>query len=122
MGEGVRGYFAEAKIAGFAQASLYVNSANRPVFDRFGRQIGELPVAGRSDSPEKWIYARPIFERSPTIPSSSRVVGILLVHSSADDADSLFKTAEFQHQVDSIAIEVSPYLDAIQVLMCEEKL
>jgi len=122
MGEGVGGYFAEAKIAGFAQASLNVNSANRPVFDRFGRQIGELPVAGRANSPEKWIYVRPIFESSTTTPWSSRVVGILLVHSSADDADSLFKTEEFHHMVDSIATEVSPYLDAIQVLTGEEKL
>ena len=50
------------------------------------------------------------------------MVGIINVHSSADDADSLFKTAEFQQQVDSIATEVSPYLDAIQVLVGEEKL
>jgi len=120
-GEGVRGYFAEAKIAGFAKASLYANSANRPVFDRFGRQIGELPVAGRANSPEKWIYARPIFEGSTTTPWSSRVVGILLVHSSADDADGLFKTEEFHHMVDSIATEVSPYLDALQMLMAKDK-
>jgi len=33
----------------------------------------------------------------------------------------LFKTQEFQQQVDYIATEVSPYLDAIQVLMGEEK-
>ncbi len=49
------------------------------------------------------------------------MVGILSVNSSADDADSLFKTVEFQQQVDSIATEVSPYLDAIQVLTGEEK-
>ncbi len=42
--------------------------------------------------------------------------------SSADDADSLFKTVEFQQQVDSIASDVSPYLDALKVLMYEEKL
>ena len=70
----------------------------------------------------KWRYYRPIFEKSAANPWSTRVVGIINIHSSADDADSLFKTAEFQQQVDSIATEVSPYLDAIRVLTGEEKL
>ena len=70
----------------------------------------------------KWIYYRPIFEKSAANPWSDRVVGLINVHSTADDADSLFKTEEFQQQVDSIATEVSPYLDAIQVLVGEEKL
>jgi len=55
-------------------------------------------------------------------PWSNRVVGVFEVFASADDADSLFKTEEFQQQVDAIASEVSPYLDAIQVLVGEEKL
>ncbi len=42
--------------------------------------------------------------------------------SSADDADSLFKSVKFQQMVDSVANEASPYLDAIQVLTGEEKL
>ncbi len=104
------------------QSSRHSNSANRPVFDRFGKQIHEVPVRGNPASTEKWSYYKPIFERSTTTPWSSRVVGILLVHSSADDADSLFKTEEFHDMVDSLAIEVSPYLDAIQVLTGEEKL
>ena len=66
MGERLRGYFAEAKIAGFTQASININSANRPVFDRFGRQIGEMPVSRNPGSADKWVYARPIFERSTT--------------------------------------------------------
>jgi hypothetical protein len=70
----------------------------------------------------QWIYYRPIFEKSTANPWSDRVVGIINVQSPADDADSVFKTAEFQQQVDSIASEVSPYLDAIQVLTGEEKL
>ncbi len=45
-----------------------------------------------------------------------------MVHSSDDEADSLFKTVEFHNMIDSIATEVSPYLDAIQVLTGEEKL
>jgi len=69
----------------------------------------------------KWRYFRPIFEKSAANPWSTRVVGIIDVNASADDADSLFKTEEFQQQVDSIATEVSPYLDAIQVLTGEEK-
>ncbi len=122
LGEGVQGYFAEAKIAGFAQASLHTNSANRPVFDRFGRQIGELPVSRNPAAVGKWNYVKPIFEKSTTNPWSSRVVGTLMVHSSADEADSLFKTVEFHNMIDTIASEVSPYLDAIQVLAGEEKL
>jgi len=70
----------------------------------------------------KWLYCRPIFEKSTATPWSNRVVGLFIMMSPADDADSLFKTAEFQQQVDAIASEVSPYLDAIQVLMGEEKL
>jgi len=70
----------------------------------------------------KWRYYRPIFEKSTANPWSDRVVGVINVNSTADDADNLFKTAEFQQQVDAIASEVSPYLDAIQVLTGEEKL
>jgi len=122
LGEGVQGYFAEAKTAGFAQTTRNSKSANRPVFDRFGKQIGEIPVSRNAATAGRWMYVRPIFERSTTNPWSSRVVGTLVVHSSADEADSLFKTEEFHDMADSIASEVSPYLDAIQVLMGEEKL
>ena len=68
---------------------------------------------------ERWIYCRPIFEKSTATPWSGRIVGTLMVHSSADEADSLFKAEEFHDMVDSIVTEVSPYLDAIQVLMGE---
>ena len=120
-GEGITGFLCERKLAGFGQTSRHSNSANRLVLDQFGKQIGE--TASRSaGSAEKWVYCRPIFERSMTTLLSSRVVGSLIVHSSADDADSLFTTEEFHNMVDSIATEVSPYLDAIQVLMGEEKL
>jgi len=63
----------------------------------------------------------PFFEKSAANPWSNRVVGLFVVYAHADDADSLFKTAKFQQQVDAIASEVSPYLDAIQVLVGEEK-
>jgi len=121
IGEGLQGYLAEAKIAGFAQTSLHSNSANRPVFDRFGKQIGEIPVARIARSAGKWTYTRPIFDRLTTTPWSSRVIGTFLVHSSVEEADSLFKTEEFHDMVDSVATKVSPYLDAIQVLTGEEK-
>ena len=129
FGEGVRGYFAERKVAGHARPCRFdqPTEGNRTVFDRDGQVLGQVPV--RRDSITwntsvrvKWMYYRPNFEKSAANPWSDRVVGILMVHSSADDADSLFKTAEFQQQVDSIATEVSPYLDAIQVLVGEEKL
>jgi hypothetical protein len=120
IAEGLEGYVAKEKVAGFAQASRHVNSANRPVFDRFGKQIGEILVARTPTADAKWTYIRPIFERSTTTPWSGRVVGTLILHSSADDADSLFKTEEFHNMVDSVSREVSPYLDAIQVLMGEE--
>ncbi len=129
LGEGLRGFFTERKIAGYARTSGSVqpNEGNRPVFDRAGRALGEVPLAGgaitrNTPTEAKWFYFRPIFEKSEANPWSDHMVGIINVHSSADDGDSLFKTAEFQQQVDAIATEVSPYLDAIQVLTGEEKL
>jgi len=131
VGIGVRGYIAERKIAGYVRNfSLELpEESNRQVqvFDRTGRVLREVPVRrnpGILGTPVdiKWRYHKPIFEKSTANPWSDRVVGLLNVHSTADDADSLFKTAEFQQQVDSIATEVSPYLDAIQVLVGEEKL
>jgi len=131
LGEGLRGFFAECRVAGYARPSgggvVQPKEGNRPVFDRAGRVLGEFPPARGAitlNTPveTKWMFWRPIFEKSAANPWSDRVVGMITVHSSADDADSLFKTVEFQRQVDSIATEVSPYLDAIQVLMGEEKL
>ncbi len=63
-----------------------------------------------------------MLEKSTATPSSNHVVGIFTVYSSADDADSLFKTMTFQRLIDAVATEVSPYLDAIQVLVGDEKL
>ena len=121
IGEGLQGYVAEGKVAAFAPTSRYSNFANRPVFDRYGKQIGEIPLTRSPIAASKWNYTRPIYERSTTTPWSSRVVGTLVVHSSADDADILFKTEEFHDMIDSVATEVSPYLDAIYVLIGEEK-
>ena len=129
LGEGLGGYFAERKVAGYVRSTGVgePKEGNRPVFDRDGQVLGEVPSrrdAGILAHPveTKWIYYRPIFENSAANPWSDRVVGLFIVFASADDADSLFKTDEFQQMVDSIATEVSPYLDAIQVLTGEEKL
>ena len=128
FGEGSLGYFSERKVAGYVHPRGVgePKEGNRSVFDRDGQVLGEIP-AGRPANilahavEVKWIYYRPIFEKSIANPWSDRVVGIIHVHSAADDSDSLYKTVEFQQQVDSIASEVSPYLDAIQVLTGEEK-
>jgi len=129
LGEGPRGFFAERKVAGYMHVSRLdqPEEGNRPVFDRAGRVLGEIrsrpnPYRWNMPADVKWLYLRPILEKSAANPWSDRVIGFINVHSTADDGDSLFKTAEFQQQVDSIASEVSPYLDAIQVLMGEEKL
>ena len=128
-GEGVRGYFAERKVAGYARPGRFdqPKEGKRTVFDRGGQVLGEVTLRREAitwNTPVgvKWMYYRPIFEKSVANPWSDRVVGIINVHSLADDADRLFKTEEFQHQVDSIAAELSPYLDAIQVLVGEQKL
>ncbi len=129
VGESIRGFLAERKVAGYVRRSSMVQSkeGKRPVFDRHGQVLAEFPavrgagVLGHSVE-TKWHYYRPIFEKSTDNPWSDHVVGMFAVFASADDADSLFTTAEFQQQVDSIATEVSPYLDAIQVLTGEEKL
>jgi len=129
VGEGTRGFLAERKVAGYVSVSGVgrPKEGNRPVFDRHGQVLGEVPWRRPGNDfahtvGVKWMFYRPIFEKSAANPWSDRVVGLINVHSTADDADSLFKTAEFQQQVDSIATEVSPYLDAIQVLTGEEKL
>ena len=70
--------------------------------------------------PKSGLTIGQFFERSTTTPWSNRVVGTLSIQSSTDDADSLFKTEEFHVVVDSVATEVSPYLDAIQVLTGEQ--
>ncbi len=131
VGEGIRSFFVERKVAGYIRstgwAQPFDKEAKRTVFDRYGQVLAEFPVGrgasivGRSVE-TKWHYYRPIFEKSTANPWSDRVVGLFIVFAFADDADSLFKTVEFQQQVDSIATEVSPYLDAIQVLTGEEKL
>jgi len=128
VGEGPNGFFAERKVAGYMRSSSNLpKEGKRPVFDRHGQVLAEFPV-GRGagilgfSTEMKWHYYRPIFEKSAANPWSDRVVGMFAVFAFADDADTLFKTAEFQRQVDSIATEVSPYLDAIQVLVGEEKL
>ncbi len=130
VGEGVLSFLAERKVAGYVHRGTghLSKESKRPVFDRHGQVLAELPFVGRPAgtlgfSPDaKWRYYRPVFEKSTANPWSDRVVGIVIIHSHADDADSLYKTAEFQQQVDAIASEVSPYLDAIQVLTGEEKL
>ena len=129
LGEGVRGFIAERKVVGYVRASRRedVKEDKYSVFDRTGRVIGEAPRIyefGMVGAPveTKWRYYRPVFEKSAANPWSDRVDGLIIVQSSADDADNLFKTAEFQQQMDSIATEVSPYLGAIQVFMGEEKL
>jgi len=130
VGTGIRGFFAERKVAGYMRETRGddLRESKRPVFDpTTGKVIGEIP-RGRNPGilatpvERKWRYNRPVFEKSAANPWSDRVVGIIGIFSSADDGDSLFKTREFQQQVDAIASEVSPYLDAIQVLVGEEKL
>jgi hypothetical protein len=128
IGEGIPGYLAERRIAGYGTSSWYIkDSTNRPIFDRGGRQIGEIPPLpddkrGQIPLDQKWVYARPIFERTTTTSLSNRLVGIVVAQSRDEDADDYFKTAEFQQLVDSVAAEVYPYLVALQVLVGEEKL
>ncbi len=119
-------FFAERKVGGYVPSTAWAKEGKRQVFDRHGQVLAEFPVGREAGvlgyrAEIKWNYYRPIFEKSTANPWSDRVVGIVIIHSSADDGDSLFKTREFQQQVDAIASEVSPYLDAIQVLVGEEK-
>jgi hypothetical protein len=128
LNEGIPGYLAGRGITGYGISSWYIKDfPNRPIFDRVGLQIGELPLLpddkrDKTPTDEKWVYARPILERTTATPWSNRLVGILVVTSSDKDADNDFKTAKYQRLVDSVATVVSPYLDALQVLMGEEKL
>jgi len=127
--EGVTGFVTKRKVIAFAPAAWRAkpgDSSNRPVFDRAGNLVGEAtPLRdvnrGRISVGEKWVYCRPIFERSTTTLWSNRLVGLLVVHSSSDDGDALFKNPHFQHQVDVLASDVAPYLDVLQTLMAEER-
>ena len=129
VGEGIKGFFGERRVVGYGLGSDWVKSkeGKRQVFDRHGQVLAEIPlgrgigILGRT-AETKWHYYKPVFEKSAANPWSTRVVGLFAVFASADDADSLFKSAKFQRVVDSVATEVSPYLDAIQVLTGEEKL
>jgi len=129
LDEGFRAFFHERKVAGYFPSSWRQPGVkgNRPVFDRAGNLLGEIPPSPMTDRWRmpiefKWLYCRPIFEKSTATPWSNRVVGLFTVLSAVDESESLFKSSEFQQMVDSLAIEVSPYLDAIQVLAGEEKL
>ncbi len=129
MDEGFRAFFHERKVAGYFRTSWSQPKVegNRPVFDRAGNILGEVPESPMTDRwrmpvDTKWLYCRPIFEKSTASPWSNHVVGLFVVLSSLDDSDSFFKTAEFQQMVDYIATDVSPYLDALQLLTGEEKL
>jgi class 3 adenylate cyclase len=129
VSEGIRGFLAERKVAGYVRANLSFESkeSKRQVFDRNGEVLAEFPlgrvdgILGRSGE-SKWHYYSPIFEKSVATPWSTREVGLFSVFATADDADTLFRSAKFQRMVDSVATEVSPYLDAIQLITGEEKL
>ena len=123
--EGLIGFIADRKTAGYCQPTTR-NPGQSDVYDRSGQVIGQRgPLRDfnriKTIMGGKWNYARPIFEKSGANPWSNRVVGVLMVHSMADDADSFFRNVEFQVQMDSLASDVSPYLDAIQMLMAEKK-
>jgi len=97
VGEGTRGFFAERRVSGYVRVSGVVQpkEGNRPVFDRHGQVLGEVPwrrpAGDIAHTVEvKWMFYRPIFEKSAANPWSDRVVGLINVHSTADDADSLF--------------------------------
>lgn len=133
--EGFTGFIMNRQVPAFALAAWQVKPPStgedpsaggglRDVFDRSGRLIGRAtPLRevnkGKIDVGEKWVYGRPIFERSAATPWSNRVVGLLLVHSGADNGDLLFKDGAFQSSVDSLASDVAPYLDVLQTLLAE---
>ncbi len=81
-GEGVRGFLAERKLAGYARTSGLGQpkvEGNRPIFDRVGGLLGEIPPISeasrwKTHAGEKWIYGRPIFEKSTETPWSNRLV------------------------------------------------
>jgi hypothetical protein len=123
--EGLVGFVLSRKVPGFTNLSK-AEGFLRDVFSRTGELIGKTKNLrdvnkGKDTVVEKWVYARPIFERSGAAPWSNRVVGVLSVLSPADDADSLFKDVEFQHKINSLASHSAAYLDVLQTLMSEKR-
>jgi hypothetical protein len=127
--EGPIGFVGDRKVVGFAPAAWQTRADDqpaRPVFDRAGHVLGEItPLKAvnraRISVRARWVYGRPIFERSTPTPWSHRLVGVLLVHSTSDDGDTLFKNPDFQHQVDALSSDVASYLDVLQTLMAEDR-
>jgi len=61
IGEGIRGFFAERRVAGYMRTSWSVQSkeGDRPIFDRTGQVLGEVPVRPIVLVPSvgaKWMY------------------------------------------------------------------
>jgi hypothetical protein len=123
--EGLSGFVATRQIAGYTRTT-YSDPGQSDVYDRSGLVIGQRTPTrevnrGKTVVGGKWIYGRPIFEKSGAIPWSNKVVGVLTVNATADDADSLFRNTDFQSQMDSLASDISPYLDALQMLTAKDK-
>ena len=90
VGEGSRGFFVERRLSGYVGVSGVVQpkEGNRPVFDRYGQVLGEVPWRRQGNDfahtvGVKWMFYRPIFEKSAANPWSDRVVGLIIVHSTA---------------------------------------
>ncbi len=123
--EGIVGFIATQKVPGYSQTTLR-SPGKSDVYDRSGQVIGQrTPLRdfnrGKTAIGTKWNYGRPIFEKSGANPWSNKVVGVLMVQSMADDADSFFRNVDFQLQMDSLATEVAPYLDSLQMLTAKDK-
>jgi hypothetical protein len=111
LDRGIVGFAFNHKMAILAD-SLY---ERRTIYDRYVKSIGQQQAIDAStlekcDIAVQCIYAAPIFESTPDVPWSDKVIGVLTVDSTQEEDAELFQNLTFQKEVEEIAADVAPYL------------
>jgi hypothetical protein len=92
------------------------------LYSRNGQAIADQPSltpknADKCNPDLKWIYATPIFAKRSTHPYSNETLGVLTVDGLQSMSDNLFFKADFRELVESIALQLAPYVSAFNSLM-----
>ena len=121
--EGFVGFISTRKVPGYSRAAFagadVFDCATAEVIGQRGamRDINKAAL-GRAGA---WVYQHPIFENAAATPWSNRVVGMLVINALNSDADQVFRNFDFQLQINSLAADVAPYLDALHTLLAENE-
>ncbi len=121
-GEGMNGFASKHKAPVIAR----LDGSEETMLDHSGNEIGEQPPLTKSsrlkiDPNLAWIYATPIFRSSNSEPYDDEVLGTLCVDSNSHGAETLFVDPAFQSQVESVALNIGPYLAVLRELNGERQ-